>query len=186
MHTQSLYQNVNMMGLAVAAMVPTAFNHSSAGNDVRPSPAMWHVPLVQGGNSNSVSGTRIFESRSALTARALSEKFAALRLLPNGWDGSQSVAPDVSVVSTAARVLNSSLEGLTSIAAPEIVPMADGGVQAEWYSVQDRFEMYFYPDGECAAWFQNRETGLEVEAEGLGAVQLLVRWASIANDRLSV
>lgn len=65
---------------------------------------------------------------------------------------------------------------------PAIVPIGDGGVQAEWYSPTERFEIYFEADGEIAAWTENRVTGVEFEAEGTEAVQLLLDWASRANN----
>ncbi|WP_217431021.1 hypothetical protein [Sphingomonas bacterium] len=100
-----------------------------------------------------------------------------MRALRDGWDGPASVAPDPAIMARAGSILEHALRNLPGVDAPAIVPLADGGLQAEWYTADHRFEIYFEADGEVAAWSEDRATGVEHEAEGAEAEQMLARWA---------
>ena len=113
---------------------------------------------------------------------ALGDGFAAMRALKDGWDGPGSVAPARELIDHAASILSFALKHLSFVEVPAIVPVADGGLQAEWYSSAYRFELYFDADGEIAAWSENRQTHVEMEEEGRGAIDMLLRWTSSLND----
>lgn len=106
------------------------------------------------------------------------ERFASLRALSDGWDGAHSVAPSLSLLGVAGRILNAAMAQRKAVEAPMIVPVADGGIQAEWYSDQYRFEMYFDADGEISTWSSDRRTGVEMEEDGLAAIQHLTDWVA--------
>lgn len=67
--------------------------------------------------------------------------------------------------------------GLADVPQPAVVPCADGGLQIEWCVPEGHFEMYFYTDGDVSAWLKD-ETGLEHEADGAEARDLLRHWAA--------
>ncbi len=112
---------------------------------------------------------------------ALGDGFAAMRALKDGWDGLGSVAPARELIDRAASILSFALTDLSFVGVPAIVPVADGGLQAEWYSPTYRFELYFEPDGEIAAWSENRQTRVEMEEEGRDAIDMLLHWTSTLN-----
>jgi hypothetical protein len=143
------------------------------------------TPHVSGSNSLvPVFGQRPVEQRAANLV-ALRRQFADLRSMPDGWDGAASRAPDPMVLTRAANLLHSVLTPLPHVEAPRLIPVADGGVQAEWHSATHRFEAYFDADGEVLAWSENRSTGVEFEEEGTAALQLLHDWACAREyDRL--
>lgn len=180
MHMHSIYHMANAVGLATASVCPAPVavpNQKASVCD------QWPGEQVASIRSNSL---RVFSSdfsgSSALIGwshlNEIRQKFADIRSLEDGWDGVSSVAPKVEVIERASSVLEYALKGLCSFPTPTIVPVADGGVQAEWYTPEFRFELYFDTDGEVAAWSANRETGVEFDAEGRDAVQMLIQWAA--------
>ncbi|WCP71584.1 hypothetical protein [Sphingomonas hankookensis] len=108
----------------------------------------------------------------------LRNQFASLRMLKEGWDGHDAIPVNPSVLSHATACLEFVLSAKRHVPSPHVAPIADGGVQAEWYGDRYRFEIYFDEDGEIAAWSENLVTGVEMEAEGTDAIQMLAAWTS--------
>lgn len=105
-------------------------------------------------------------------------RIGVLLRLKAGWSGPGSTAIDRLLAFRAARTLEAAMKGCRAPVAPFVVPAADGSLQLEWRTEATRFEFYFEVDGSMSAWAQNRESGYEVEAEGLGATELLRKWSS--------
>lgn len=175
-----------MQGLHRAANAISLFTASTA-------PAAATVPnrsaVIHSWPDRTTADVRNASARSviarATNIRTMRTRFAALRALRDGWDGSASVAPDRAIMARAASILEHALRDRPGVDAPAIVPVADGGLQAEWYTAAHRFEIYFEADGEVAAWSENRGTGVEYEAEGAEAEHMLVQWAARLNDERS-
>ena len=167
----ALYYTANAVGLASATIspMPMLTNHVVERQLVR-STCGGHVAW----------GTPPSQASGDLDA--LGRGFAAMRALVDGWDGPASAAPSPALIARAAAMLSFALKDLSFVEAPAIVPVADGGLQAEWYSPTYRFEFYFEPDGDVAAWSENRETRVEMENEGSDALAMLLRWTSNLND----
>lgn len=108
--------------------------------------------------------------------RELRSQFAVLSRLNDEWNGASSARPEPSIMAAASAYLEFALAGRRGAPVPRIVPVSDGSIQAEWYSKDYRFEMYFEADGIIAAWSENRQTGVEMDEEGPEAIQLLVDW----------
>jgi hypothetical protein len=146
---------------------------------------IWPANWTQRNHGEATNSATIVRSEGLQNAsfdlqefRTLRARLASLHTLDDGWDGIGSVRPCVSVMTSAAAHLMFALQGRRNVSTPAVVPIPDGGVQAEWYSANSRFEIYFEADGEIAAWSENRVTGVEMEAEGTDAIQLLIDWAS--------
>lgn len=184
MYAHSLYRAANMVGLT-AVSATSAFaavpNHRTAAHEG------WTNARPGAHVRNSVAGVpRSATRRLAISERAgiakLRQAFATIHALSDGWDGGNSVAPHPEVVARAASILEYALNDVRGLEVPTIVPVADGGLQAEWYAPAYRFEVYFEADGEIAAWSENRVTGVELEAEGRDAIQMLVTWTASLDD----
>lgn len=179
MHMQSLYRTANVIGFAALSATPAGAHE----NSVRLAP--WEpVECVQlPHNSMRPIDPRTTTGHLASVRQDLRAQFAKMRSLRDGWDGNNSAAPSANLIAKSAAILANSLRYLDTVPTPSIVPIADGSLQAEWYSLEYRFEIYFYSDDTYSAWMQNRVTGLELEADGSQALQLLVQWAALVNDR---
>lgn len=181
MQTQLLYKAANAVGL-FAACAPFGSEPARAESVI--SMDWQKVPRPIDGNAYS---DRVFRAvdftRTEPHIALLRAKFSQLRGLRDGWSGGNSVRPKAEALRAAGRYLDQAFSGHPSAIVPAIVPVPDGGVQAEWYSDAARFEVYFEPSGEILAWAEDRSTGAEREAEGVYAVQMLVDWvASSANE----
>ena len=184
----SILRTANVIGLAAASASPAAAN---VANQDSPACNRWISNATASSSTNSIRRASQAAARKvADAARAgnhdMRKKFAAIRALPDGWDGASSVTPAPQVVAHAASVLEYAMSNLRSLKSPTIVPVADGGVQAEWYSLEHRFEIYFDANGDVSAWSVNRKSGIEMEAEGRDAIQMLVQWTSRMNAELVI
>jgi len=143
-------------------------------NSARPI-AHFHTPV---GARTDGGGNVIYVDFSPADWRmATRRQFAQLRAYTTGWDGPNSSAIDDHTLAIAAHALESALTGLVDVPTPAIVPCADGGIQIEWCLPEGQFEMYFYTDGDVAAWLRD-QTGAEHEGTGLVARELLKHWAA--------
>lgn len=174
MRLNSVYQTVQLMS-AVAIAAPA----NAAPQGVQPK--VWaHQEHAQAGRGNSTYSAvpQVLGAGGTEALRSVRAQFAALNALQDGWDGPTSLAPDKHVRATAARILNAALSHHPHVPAPVIVPTASGGLQAEWYTVDHRLEVYFDPDGEISSWSEARKSGVEMEEEGRAAIQLLADWTA--------
>jgi len=110
--------------------------------------------------------------------RLVRRRIGVVLSLRSGWDGVGSPAIDRLLAFRAERTLESALRGCRDPVAPFVVPSSDGSIQFEWRAESTRFEFYFDAGGGMSAWAQNRESGYEVEADGVDAIELLRRWSS--------
>lgn len=184
MRINSVYQTVQLMGVAALASAPA----QAAPTNARSTP--WIMDLSSTGctpaNSIVLAGSKSVQKSESKALRSLGMQFAALRTLENGWDGPSSFALDREVLSSAARILNRALAHSPHVQPPRLVPVSDGSLQAEWYTPDHRLEVYFDSDGEISAWSEARASRVEMEEDGLAAVQLLVDWvAARESDALS-
>jgi hypothetical protein len=182
MRLNSVYQTVQLMSAAAAVTAPAA---SVAQNS---STCTWVGAVCHATSGNSVYkvGSAKLLAKSNHAKSVLRSRFAALRSLEAGWDGPNSIVPDQALVSSAARILDNVMRHTERLEAPYVVPVANGGIQAEWYSPQHRLEVYFDADGEISAWSENRETGVEMEEDDTAAIQLLAEWVAARELDLSV
>jgi hypothetical protein len=109
--------------------------------------------------------------------KELSERFAAVRKLPDGWDGPSSVAVDPTLVGRIDRVLKDALAGVASPKLPFVVPSADGGLQIEWHRRDLDLEVFFSREGQVSALLEDRKGGVELERNGAEALNLLFCYA---------
>lgn len=173
MRILGVHQAAYMVGLMTATCGAPAEGAANRSRDVWVGESRNKAPGA--GNSKFANKAQIVR-RESRAVRAIRRQFAELRRLQDGWDGAGSKAPAAPVISHAASLLDRAFDGLLYVEAPRVVPVADGGLQAEWYSPSHRFEAYFDVDGEFSAWSENRETGVEMEEEGDAAKQLLLDW----------
>ena len=105
------------------------------------------------------------------------ERFVAISKLLHGWDGGKADPINPDALARAKRLVEfaSSLPGKNG--PPAIVPCADGSIQIEWHLPDSRFEMYLETDGSASAWWHDRASDKETEAENSLAEVLLGRWA---------
>ncbi|MEG3162266.1 hypothetical protein U1763_17325 [Sphingomonas sp. LB2R24] len=176
---QSLYRTANVIGFAALSATPAGAHE----NSIRLAPWEPAECVQTPHNSLRPIDPRVVVGLQPSTRQDLREQFSKIRALRDGWDGHDSAAPSGNLIAKSASILAHSLRDLDGVATPTVVPIADGSLQAEWYSPEYRFEMYFYSDDTYSAWMHNRLTGLELEADGSQAVQLLVQWAALVNDR---
>jgi len=115
--------------------------------------------------------------RPARWENELRGKFERLTALKQGWDGSGSVSPDPKIIYRVDAVLRVAFEGMNEAVLPFIVPLADGGLQAEWHRAGCDLEVTFFADGSISALFEDKRIGVETEAEGHEAFDLLLRHA---------
>lgn len=114
------------------------------------------------------------------------QRFGAALALPDGWDGPASYSVSREVAFYAERLTEFALQSVDQPLAPYVVPLPDGGLQVEWHSVTTEIEVYFDNEGNVSAWAHNRQTGFEVEKEGVAAVQLLKRWAQRLGTKVDL
>lgn len=172
----TMYHAAHLMSVAACATAPLpSYSHNAVTK-------VWVADVEQqpkGAVRNSLAPVAATTKADApAVVNSLRQRFAAVRRLQDGWDGPTSKAPDAQVLTRAAKLLDGILVNLNHLEAPHIVPVADGGIQAEWYSASHRMEAYFDVDGEILAWTANRKTGVEMEEDGYAAVQLLHDWAA--------
>jgi hypothetical protein len=105
-------------------------------------------------------------------------QFAKALALRDGWDGPRSKAVHRPLVYLVERVLRDSLVEIPNPRLPFVVPSAEGGLQIEWHRSDMELEVYFGPNGEISAAFEDHSGGLEIERRGSEALDLLFRWAS--------
>lgn len=102
----------------------------------------------------------------------LAARFSKLRTLPDGWAGCGSRAPCQRTLFKAHRALTVAFAGIDAPALPEVVPVADGGLQFEWHSADYDLEVYFGPDDSVSAIAEDIASGVETEKEGNAAFDL--------------
>lgn len=174
MRSRSIYRAVNLVGLASLPAVSATAHANNSARDYAPPPFLKGEEISRNSNVVDVVKAGCLEQRPGVPS--LRPAFAALRALPDGWDGPHSVAADPNVLSHAARILILALEGSAPTISPRLVPVADGSIQAEWHVPNGDFEVYFETDGSVAAWQRLRIDGTELEAEGGAAIQMLAQW----------
>lgn len=185
MRINSVYQTVQLMGVAALAGTPA----QAAPSNAHRTPWVMDHSTVSGTSSNSIvlKESQFASKDSAKVLRSLAAQFAALRALKDGWDGPGSVAPDRELLSSAARILSRVLKHSAHVEPPRLVPVNDGGLQAEWYGPDHRLEVYFDSDGDISAWSEARSSRVEMEEDGFAAVQLLADWvAARESDALCI
>lgn len=155
---------VGAMGTIVAALAPsssTTFHQE-----------LTKVPPLRDAQ-REVAVAAVSWSNDAEISRA----FKAMGVLHSNDGRCLPLASSPVAVSKAERALRQALAPLTRAVMPTVVPVANGGVQLEWYRQGLEFEIYFGPDGSMDALFENPGAGVELEKEGDEALDLLLRWA---------
>jgi len=109
--------------------------------------------------------------------KSVNDRLKYIGSLESGWDGHLSAPISKISISNARHVIALVREIAPFEKDPAIVPCADGSLQIEWHLVDSRFEMYFENDGSVGAWWDDRSTGREFEAEGTEAHTLIGHWA---------
>jgi hypothetical protein len=107
----------------------------------------------------------------------LTQKISALKALAPGWSGRGSgpiIEQSLNGAVQALQFAESVSPAGTHLA---LVPCPDGSVQIETHLLDSAFEMYFETDGSVSAWWLNKESGEEKEADGADATRLLGQWA---------
>lgn len=89
-----------------------------------------------------------------------------LLALPAGWDGRRALPVTTTAVEGVVALLSLVMDERT--AAPQLFPLPDGGVQAEWHIGGDAVEVEF--DGEGAAHVLADRSDGESVAEGMLAL----------------
>ncbi len=184
MQASAFHHAANALGWVTAAVTPPA---SQTAKLILVKPVQ-HVRVMRESNQDNLSlrtSTARSSSLHSISGHendALRLRFAAIRTLQDGWDGAASIAPRHEIITSASHILKHALQDRPAVSVPAIVPVADGGLQVEWYSADHHFEMYFEADGEIAAWLQDRKTGATRDVDGrAAAVQLLIDWAARIN-----
>jgi hypothetical protein len=112
----------------------------------------------------------------ASNARRLSE-------LKAGWDGPGSVPISQKTLFRATVYVRSSLENLTGVSAPRLVPGGDGSVQIEWHAKHGELEFDIDSRGDTSIWIRDHRNGAEFDGENEAAVALFYRWAPWVASR---
>ena len=100
---------------------------------------------------------RVFVSNSPSWLEPTLGSFSQLMGLGPNWDGHGAQAPSPESVRRALRFLASHLRPQT--APPAVVPLVDGGVQAEWSRGGVDVEIVFRPTGETSLYVEDLDTG---------------------------
>ena len=100
-----------------------------------------------------------------------------IRTLPAGWAGPNSVPVAERNFYLVEQYLGLALARVENPRLPSVVPAADGGLQIEWNRENVELEVLFGANGRVTALVEDHELGVEIEGEGLAAVDLLLRWA---------
>ncbi len=109
------------------------------------------------------------------------ERVNRLTTLQEDWDGYGASRVSGNAAINAIRFLVKI--AYPKLAPPEVVPVADGGLQVEWHRDGLDFEVMFEPDAPASALIEDRAKGTEAETvEGDDAVNALNRFVG----RLSV
>ena len=90
--------------------------------------------------------------------RSLAERWGA-RL---GWDGYRAVPTNPRLVAELLNILSDLMQH--NFRPPQITPLADGGVQAEWHSGGRDLEIVVPADEEPSYYYFDQASGLEEEA----------------------
>lgn len=141
------------------------------------SPAIKMIRPEAGSNEPPRCEPSLVGARLAAWQQALVAKIQSLRSLPENWDAQGAAAVDSGVIYFAESTLRNALVSVPNAVAPFLVPLADGGVQAEWHRAGADLEIAFWASGEITALFEDRKLGVELEAEGDAAIDLLLRRA---------
>ncbi len=83
--------------------------------------------------------------------------------LQENWDsyGAQPIRPFaiVSIIRWLMAVMR------PQMFLPQVVPTAEGGLQAEWHEAKIDLEVAFSPEGRISAWCEDRESKTEWESD---------------------
>ena len=93
------------------------------------------------------------------TAAALRE---VLRL-PHGWNHGNAKPVTVDALRGAIDALGSSMRHDSP--APDVIPLATGGLQLEWHLRQIDIELYVDPRGDLSVYVRDRQAGTEWEGD---------------------
>jgi hypothetical protein len=100
--------------------------------------------------------------------------------LGENWDGYGAEPIEPKTIRRMGSLLDQFLP--SHIRAGNIVPGADGSLQAEWHLVINSFGLLVGDDGVVSAWLRHRETGAEVERWGFEAFSLFQSALNLAQD----
>jgi hypothetical protein len=107
-----------------------------------------------------------------MALRSISERWG----VQAGWDGYNARPTDIHLVVRLLNCLSTLMHD--SSRAPDVVPLADGGVQAEWHGNGQDFEIVV-PAGEAIRYYYFNETtkeeeGAELTQESLARARELI------------
>ena len=120
---------------------------------------------------NSATGASAFSWRDGFQA-----SLRPLQQLRDGWAGPNSRAVSPAVFYLVQHHLAMALARVPNPQLPYVVPTVDGGLQIDWHGDDVELEALFSPTGRITALAEVHSAGLEIEEEGDGAVDLLLRW----------
>ena len=178
MATTLLPRFVDTIGLAAAATFPPAPAQRPVTPNLPVKISPWtDFNVIAGiGNAGALALSRVSHRPTEHALAPLRRQFFELRRLTHGWDGANSAPLAEAALSVAARVLETALLRHPDAPHPTLVPVADGGLQAEWFLPRSQVEMYFEADGEVSIWMADRPAGNEREESGEDAARLLAAW----------
>jgi hypothetical protein len=116
-------------------------------------------------------------SSVAIWLRSLNENIVAITSLKRGWDGPKSQAVSLEKVAKLLRVLLLDI-GAHNAHPPQLVPLASGGVQAEWHYRQQSIEVGISAD--------DRIFAFATDVDGNVVVELEDTWLVPSNERLAL
>jgi hypothetical protein len=135
--------------------------------------ALTQVPAQQ---NQSMHGSDVFITASTQAFQiGLSwhrSQLNRIAALGDNWDGYGAPAIEPKTTRRMHALLDQLLP--SHVRAGNIVPGADGSLQAEWHFVTNSFGFLLGDDGAVSAWIRHRATGAEVEKSGVEAYDLFI------------